>query len=132
MKTRIAMSTGILLRLASMLHAQGSTTWTATNGGKWSDAANWAGATLPSAQVKAFFSGPSECVVDFAEASAWQIDLAGGPLKIVKGGNLTTVDWFILGYRADDTGDNAGRLEVCDRGVLNCKVRLYVGYRAEG
>ena len=132
MRIRIALCAGIVLSLVGILHAQGSTTWIAPNGGKWSDTANWAGATLPSAQVKAFFSGPSECVVDFAEASAWQLDLAGGPLKIVKGGKLTTVDWFILGYQADDTGDNAGRLEVYDGGVLNCQARLYVGYRAEG
>jgi len=132
MRTRIALCAGILLSLVGTLHAQGSTTWIAPNGGKWSVAANWAGGLLPSAQVKAFFNGPSECVVDEADAAAWQIDLAGGPLKIVKGGNLTVVDWFILGYQAEDVGDNAGRLEVYDGGVLDCKVRLYVGYRAEG
>jgi len=132
MRTRIAWCAGILLSLAGTLGAQGSTTWIAPNGGKWSTAANWAGGVLPSAQVKAFFNGPSECVVDAADAAAWQIDLAGGPLKIVKGGTLTVVDWFILGYQADDVGDNAGRLEVYDGGVLDCKVRLYVGYRAEG
>ena len=132
MRTRIALCTGVLLCLAGILHAQAATTWTATKSGKWSDPANWAGATLPSATVKAFFNGPSECVVDYPDASAWQIDLAGGPLKIVKGGTLTSVDWFILGYDTADTGDNAGRLEVYDGGVLNCKVRLYVGYTAEG
>lgn len=132
MRTRIALCAGILLCLAGTLYAQGSTTWTAPNGGKWSLPANWAGGLLPSAQVKAFFNGPSACVVDTADAAAWQIDLAGGPLQIVKGGNLTVTDWFILGYQAEDTGDNAGRLEVYDGGVLNCKVRLYVGYRAEG
>ncbi len=132
MKTRIALSAAIVLCLVGSLHAQPDTTWIATNGGKWSDPANWANATLPSTEVKAFFNGKSECVVDFADAIARQIDLGGGPLKIVKGGNLTTVDWFILGYDAGDTGDNAGRLEVYDGGVLNCKARLYVGYTAEG
>jgi hypothetical protein len=132
MRTRIAWCAGILLCLVGSLYAQGSTTWVAPNGGQWSVAANWAGGVLPSAQVKAFFNGPSACVVDVADAGAWQIDLAGGPLQIVQGGNLTVTDWFILGYQAEDTGDNAGRLEVYDGGVLNCMVRLYVGYRAEG
>ena len=63
----------------------------------------------------------------------WQIDLAGGPLKIVAGGTLTVVDsapsWDT---RPRVLGDNAGRLEVYDGGVLDCMVRLYVGYRAEG
>jgi hypothetical protein len=121
------------LSLVGTLHAQaGSTTWIAPNGGQWSVASNWAGGLQPSAQVKAFFNGRSECVVDVPNAAAWQIDLAGGPLKIVQGGTLTVTDWFILGYQADDVGDNAGRLEVYDGGVLDCKVRLYVGYRAEG
>jgi hypothetical protein len=132
MAARLAWCAGVLLSLAGTLYAQGSTTWISPNGGKWSDAPNWAGGLLPSAQVKAFFNGPSACVVDTADASAWQIDLAGGPLQIIKGGNLTVVDWFILGYQADDVGDNAGRLEVYDGGVLDCMVRLYVGYRAEG
>lgn len=132
MGTRIALCTGIVLCLVGILQAQTDTTWIAAKTGKWSDPANWAGATLPSTTVKAFFNGVSECIVDVPDATARQIDLGGGPLKIVKGGNLTTVDWFILGYDASDTGDNAGRLEVYDGGVLNCKARLYVGYNAEG
>ncbi len=132
MRTRIVLCAGVVLCLAGILQAQTDTTWTATNTGKWSDPANWSGSTLPSTTVKAFFNGKSECVVDSPDAIARQIDLGGGPLKIVKGGVLTTVDWFILGYDASDTGDNAGRLEVYDGGVLNCKVRLYVGYNAEG
>ena len=132
MRTRIALCTGIVLCLAGSLHAQGSTTWTSPNGGFWAGTSNWAGGTLPSDTVKAFFNGPSECVVDTPDASAWQIDLAGGPLKIVEGGTLKVVDWFILGYQAADTGENAGRLEVYDGGVLDCMVRMYVGYRAEG
>jgi len=132
MGRRIVLCAGIVLCLAGILQAQTDTTWTAAKTGKWSDPANWAGATLPSTTVKAFFNGVSECIVDVPDATARQIDLGGGPLKIVKGGNLTSVDWFILGYNASDTGENAGRLEVYDGGVLNCKVRLYVGYRAEG
>jgi len=132
MRTRIVLCTAVVSCLVSILQAQTDTTWTATKTGKWSDPANWSGATLPSTTVKAFFNGISECVVDFPDAIARQIDLGGGPLKIVKGGTLTTVDWFILGYNASDTGDNAGRLEVYDGGVLDCRVRLYVGYRAEG
>lgn len=132
MNARIVLCAGIVLCLTGTLYAQGSTTWAATNNGKWSDAANWAGGVLPSANVKAFFNGQSECIVDFAEAAAWQIDLGGGPLKIVKGGKLTVPDWFILGYNVGDVGDSAGRLEVYDGGVLDCMVRLYVGYRGEG
>jgi hypothetical protein len=108
------------------------TTWIATSTGKWSDSANWAGGSLPSPTNKAFFNGQSECIVDTADAAAWQIDLGGGPLKIVKGGKLTVTDWFILGYNVGDVGESAGRLEVYDGGVLDCMVRLYVGYRGEG
>jgi len=132
MRTRIELCAGIVLSLAGSLYAQGTTTWTGSDGGKWSDPANWAGGVLPSAQVKAFFNGPSTCIVDFPEAAAWQIDLGGGPLRIVKGGTVTVYDWIILGYNATDTADNAGRLEVLDGGVLDCLVRLYVGYRGEG
>jgi hypothetical protein len=122
----------IVLCLAGTLHAQSSTTWTEAKRGKWSDATNWSGETLPSASIKAFFNGPSECIVDIPDAGAWQIDLAGGPLQIVDGGNLTVTDWFILGYNEGDLDDSAGRIEVYDGGVLNCMVRLYVGYRGEG
>ncbi len=132
MKTRIVLCMGTILCLAGPLWAQGSTTWTGPNGGKWSDPTNWAGQLMPSASVKAFFTGPGACVVDYPDAAAWQIDLAGGPLQIVDGGTLTVHDWFILGYQEADTGDNAGRIEVYDGGVLDCLVRLYVGYRGEG
>jgi hypothetical protein len=87
---------------------------------------------MPSASIKAFFNGPSECIVDYPEAETWQIDLAGGPLKVVDGGILTIVDWFILGYQEGDVDDNAGVLEVYDGGVVNCMVRFYVGFRGEG
>ncbi|HUV62247.1 MAG TPA: hypothetical protein VMW24_00040, partial [Sedimentisphaerales bacterium] len=129
MRTRTALCAGIVLCLAGTLHAQ--TTWTAPNGGKWSDPANWTNG-LPSASNKAYFVGPSACIVDSDGAQTWQIDCAGGPIQIVDGGILTVLDWCILGYQAEDVGDNAGRIEVYDGGVLNCNVRLYVGYRAEG
>lgn len=129
MGTRIALCVGIVLCIASTLHAQ--TTWTGPNGGKWSDPANWTSG-LPSASNKAYFVGPSACLVDFDGAQTWQIDCAGGPIRIVDGGILTVLDWCILGYQAEDVGDNAGRIEVYGGGVLNCMVRLYVGYRAEG
>ena len=132
MRTRIVLCAAIVLCIAGAIQAQSDTTWVASKSGKWSEASDWAGSTLPSASIKAFFNGDSECIVDFAEAEAWQIDLAGGPLKIVDGGVLKTHDWFILGYQGGDVDDNAGVLEVYDGGVLDSMVRLYVGYRGEG
>lgn len=132
MRIRIVLCAGIVLCLVGTLYAQSSTTWTGPDGGKWSDPQNWAGGIMPSADIKAFFVGPGACIVDYADAAAWQIDLAGGPLRIVDGGRLNVIDWFILGYQQGDVGDTAGRLEVYDGGVLDCQVRLYVGYRGEG
>jgi len=130
MRTRIVLCAGIVLCLVGTLAAD--TTWIGPNGGKWSDPANWAGGSMPSPTNKAFFNGPGACIVDYGEAAAWQIDMGGGPLKIVAGGNLTVYDWFILGYNEGDIGADAGLVEVYDGGVLNCNVRLYVGYRGEG
>ncbi len=129
MRTRVVLCAGIVLCLVGTLTAQ--TTWMAPKRGQWSNPTNWAG-DMPSATIKAYFNGPSECTVDIADAAAWQIDLAGGPVKIVDGGVLTVTDWFILGYGQGDVDDNAGRVEVYDGGVLNSNVRLYVGYRGEG
>jgi len=129
MRTRVVLCAGIVLCLAGTLGAQ--STWTAPKRGQWSDPTNWAG-DLPSATIKAYFNGPSECTVDIADAAAWQIDLAGGPVKIVDGGILTVTDWLILGYGQGDVGDNAGHVEVYDGGVLNSNVRFYVGFRGEG
>jgi hypothetical protein len=132
MRTRILLCVAVVLCLGGVASAQTSTNWAASKSGLWSEASNWAGSTLPSASIKAFFNGQSECIVDFAEAEAWQIDLGGGPLKIVDGGVLTVRDWFILGYNEGDVDDNAGVLEVYEGGVLNSMVRLYIGYRGEG
>jgi len=122
----------IVLYMAGVTAAQTSTNWAAPKSGLWSEASNWAGSTMPSASIKAFFNGESECIVDYAEAETWQIDLAGGPLKVIDGGILTVIDWFILGYQEGDVGDGAGILEVYDGGVVNCMVRFYVGFRGEG
>ncbi len=130
MRTRILLCSAIVLCLAGAIHAQ--STWVASKSGKWSDATNWSGSTLPSATIKAYFNGESECIVDNADAAAWQIDQAGGPVKIVDGGVLTVTDWYILGYGQGDVDDNAGRVEVYDGGVLNSSVRLFVGFRGEG
>ena len=132
MKNRIALCAVIVLCAAGSLYAQTDTTWMGPDGGKWSNPANWTGEVMPSPQVKAFFNGASTCIVDIPDAAAWQIDLGGGPLRIIKGGTVTVHDWIILGYNATDVGDSAGRLEVFDGGVLDCRVRLYVGYRGEG
>ena len=130
MRTQVVLCVGIVFCLAGTLGAQ--STWMETKSGKWSDATNWSGETLPSPDIKAYFNGPGDCIVDIEDAGAWQIDLAGGPLKIVDGGNLTVTDWFILGYGQGDVDDNAGRVEVYDGGVLNSMVRFYVGFRGEG
>ena len=129
MRTRIVLCAGIVLCLAGTLGAQ--STWMAPKRGLWSDPTNWSG-DIPSATIKAYFNGPSECTVDIADAAAWQIDHAGGPVKIVDGGVLTVLDWHILGYGEGDVGENAGRMEVYDGGVLNSMARLYVGRLGEG
>ncbi len=132
MRTRIVLCAAIVLCLVGAIQAQSDTTWTAPISGLWSVPTNWAGEVLPSATIKAFVDGPSECIVDFAEAEARQIDLAGGPLKIIDGGILTVLDWFILGYGEGDVDNNAGVLEVHDGGVLNCMQRLFIGRLGEG
>jgi len=129
MRIRIVLCAGIILCLVGTIYADA--TWIGPDGGKWSEPANWAGG-MPSPTNKAFVRKPGACIVDYGEAAAFQIDLAGGPLKIVSGGVLTVYDWFILGYGAGDVGDGAGRLEVYDGGVLNCLQRLYVGREGEG
>ena len=129
MRTRILLCTGIVLCLAGTLHAD--TTWSGPNGAKWSDPANWSGG-LPSPTNKAFVNGSGAIIVDYGEAATYQFDLGGGPVQVVGGGVLTTHDWFILGYGEGDVGENAGRLEVYDGGVVNSLQRLYVGRQGEG
>jgi hypothetical protein len=122
---------GIVLCLAGLLEAQ-DTNWTPVPGKKlWSNVDNW-GSGLPTNSHKAKFTTPDECIVDFAGAEAKNVDLGGGPLRIVGEGNLTVYDWFIVGYGDTDVGENAGHLEVYDGGVLNCMQRLYVGRMGEG
>ena len=108
MRPRVVLCAGIVLCLAGTLGAQ--STWMAPKRGLWSDPTNWSG-DIPSATIKAYFNGPSECTVDIADAAAWQIDHAGGPVKIVDGGVLTVLDWHILGYGEGDVGENAGRMD---------------------
>jgi hypothetical protein len=131
MRTQVILCGAIVFCLAGVLEAQ-NTVWSPAPGKKlWSDAGNWTNG-LPTSSLKPVFNAPGECIVDFEGAEAWQVDDGGGPLRIVDGGTLTVLDWFILGYGADDVGDNAGHLEVLNGGVLNCMARLYIGYRGEG
>ncbi len=132
MRTRIVLCAGIVLCLAGVLEAQ-TNDWIPLPGKKlWSNADNWE-IGVPTSSHKAKFNAPDECIVDFEGAEAKNVDLSGGPLRIVNGGSLTVYDWFIVGYGDDDIGEEkAGRLEVHDGGVLNCMRRLYVGRLGEG
>jgi hypothetical protein len=87
---------------------------------------------VPTSGDKAQFNQPADCIVDYDGAVSNQIDLAGGPIKIVNGGVLTHYNWFIAGYGAGDVGEIAGRLEVHDGGVLNSMQRFFVGREGEG
>jgi hypothetical protein len=131
MRNRILLCAGIVLWLAGMLEAQNNN-WGPTAGNLWSNVSNWSLSTLPTSAHKAMFTTPDECILDMAGAEAKNVDLGGGPLKIIKGGSLTVYDWFIIGYGAEDVGEGAGYLEVHDGGVLNCMMRLYVGREGEG
>jgi hypothetical protein len=131
MRMRIVLCAGIVLCLAGMLEAQ-DTNWIPAPGKKlWSDAGNWSNG-VPTSAGKAKFTTPDECLLDFEGAEAKNVDLGGGPLRIFGEGSLTVYDWFIVGYGADDVGDNAGHLEVYNGGVLNSMQRLYVGREGEG
>jgi hypothetical protein len=131
MRTRILLCAGIVLGLAGMLQAQNNN-WGPAAGNLWSNAGNWSLGALPTSSNKAMFTTPDECILDIGGAEAKNVDVGGGPLKIVKGGSLTVYDWFIIGYGAEDVGEGAGYLEVHDGGVLNCRMRLYVGREGEG
>ncbi len=131
MRTRILLCAGIVLWLAGMLEAQNNN-WVPVSGNLWSNVNNWSLGELPTSSHKARYTTPDECILDIEGAEAKQVDVGGGPLKIVSGGSLTVYDWFIIGYGAEDVGEGAGYLEVHDGGVLNCMMRLYVGRQGEG
>jgi hypothetical protein len=131
MRIRILLCAGIVLWLAGILEAQNNN-WRPVTGNLWSNVNNWSLGALPTSNDKAMYTTPDECILDVAGAEAKNVDLGGGPLKIVKGGSLTVYDWFIIGYGAEDVGEGAGYLEVHDGGVLNCMQRLYVGREGEG
>ncbi len=131
MRTRIVLCAGIVLCLAGVLHAA-TTQWAPLPANNlWSDPLNWS-AGLPTSSDKAQFNQEAECIVDFDGAVSNQIDLAGGPIKIVDGGVLTHHNWFIAGYGEGDVGELAGRIEVYDGGVLNSMQRLFMGRLGEG
>jgi len=133
MRTRIVLCAGIVLCLAGVLEAQNNNWVPPAAGSKlWSNVGNWSLGALPTSSNKAMFTTPDECILDIVGAEAKNVDLGGGPLKIVKGGSLTVYDWFIIGYGATDVGEGAGYLEVHDGGVLNCRMRLQVGREGEG
>ena len=131
MRIRILLCAGIVLCLVGTLHAA-NINWIGPDGGLWSVPANWSGGALPTSADKVYFDGVAACILDFDGAETANIDCAGGPLQIVDGGSLRTHNWLILGYGAGDVGENAGRIEVYDGGVLNSGVRLRVGRQGEG
>ena len=129
MRTRIVLCASIVFCLASILEAQDNN-WIPSSPSKklWSDTGNWSLTVLPTTAHKAKFTSQSECVVDFDGAECHQLDLGGGPLRVIGEGVLTVNDWFIAGYGAGDVGS----IEVYDGGVLNCMQRLYIGRLGEG
>jgi hypothetical protein len=122
----------VCLCLAGGLRAD--TRWTGAKSNLWSDPANWTNG-VPDADQKAQFANASapECIMDMAGAQAKQLavgDNSGGRLKLV-GGDLTVVDWSIIGYAQANAGEQAGHL-VVEGGVLNCQARLFIGFQGEG
>lgn len=110
------------------------TRWTGAVSDLWSDPANWSNG-LPNADQKAIFSSTTVpvCVMDMAGAQAKQLavgDNSGGSLKLVAG-DLTVMDWSIVGYAQSNAGDQAGHL-IVEGGVLNCQARLFIGFQGEG
>jgi hypothetical protein len=132
MRTRILLCAGIVAWLAGILEAQDNNWGPVAGSNLWSNVNNWSLGALPTSSNKAKYTTPDECILDIEGAEAKNVDLGGGPLKIVNGGSLTVYDWFIIGYGAEDVGEGAGYLEVHDGGVLNCRMRLYVGREGEG
>jgi len=129
MRMRILLCVGIVFCLAGMLEAQDNN-WNPPSPSKklWSDAGNWGLLVLPTTANKAKIMSQSECVVDFDGAECNQLDLGGGPLRVIGGGVLTVNDWFIVGYSAGTEGS----IEVYNGGVLNCMQRFYIGRLGEG
>jgi len=132
MKNRIALCLSVCLCLGGGLRAD--TRWTGARSNLWSDPANWTNG-VPNADQKAQFANASapECILDIAGAQARQLavgDNSGGRLRLVAG-NLTVMDWSIIGYAQANTGEQAGHL-VVEGGVLNCQARLYIGFQGEG
>src|SRR5512144_1262346 len=109
MKSRIALCLCICLCLAGVLGAD--TRWTGAVSDLWSNPANWSNG-LPNADQKAIFSSTTVpvCIMDMAGAQAKQLavgDNSGGSLKLVAG-DLTVMDWSIVGYAQSNAGDQAG------------------------
>ncbi len=132
MKNRIVLCLFLCLCLGGALGAD--TRWTGAVSDLWSDPANWSNG-VPNADQKAIFSSTTVpvCVMDMVGAQAKQIavgDNSGGSLKLVAG-DLTVMDWSIVGYAQSNTGDQAGHL-IVEGGVLNCQARLYIGFQGEG
>ncbi|MBM4027615.1 MAG: hypothetical protein FJ280_19760, partial [Planctomycetes bacterium] len=132
MKNRIALCLSVCLCLGGGLRAD--TRWTGARSNLWSDPANWTNG-VPNADQKAQFANASapECILDIAGAQARQLavgDNSGGRLRLVAG-NLTVMDWSIIGYAQANAGEQAGHL-VVEGGVLNCQARLYIGFQGEG
>jgi hypothetical protein len=90
---------------------------------------------LPNADQKAQFANASapECIMDMVGAQAKQLavgDNSGGSLRLVAG-DLTVMDWSIIGYAQANAADQAGHL-VVEGGVRNCQARLFIGFQGEG
>ena len=132
MRSRIALCVSLCLYFAGALAAD--TRWTGAVSDLWSDPANWTNG-VPNADQKAIFSSTTVpvCVMDMVGAQAKQLavgDNSGGSLRLVAG-DLTVMDWSIVGYAQTNVGEQAGHLMV-EGGVLNCQARLYIGFQGEG
>jgi hypothetical protein len=132
MRSQIVLCVLLCLCVTGILGAD--TRWTGAVSNLWSDPANWTNG-LPNADQKAQFADASapECIMDMAGAEAKQLavgDNSGGSLRLVAG-DLTVMDWSIVGYAQANAGDQAGHL-VVEGGVLNCQARLFIGFQGEG
>jgi len=110
------------------------TRWMASASDLWSNPANWSNG-VPTANDKAQFVAASlpACILDAEGAQVKNLavgDGGGGTLKVVAG-SLTVGDWAIVGYAQSNVGPEAGHFEVTG-GVVNCQMRLFVGFMGEG